>query len=702
MLKSPHLCSPWLVLAGQGSGGTCTENAATRAFACVVGSSCLAWPGGTLLSRNAALLLLPLQLFVLHNCILPLLAELLQVAQYRSPSMCSSMSAPGRSRTVDFRPQHALGLASCAHPRPTPTLQRPQSLCAAGASVPPLPHSSADELAHQVYVGVAVWAASTPRTTQQGQAKSCFFRLQERSLKEGRSRDMSRGSTGYDRHITIFSPEGRLYQVEYAFKAAKSNGSTAVAVRGPDAVCFVTQHKVPDKLTDPSSVTQIYTITKHIGMLVMGMLGDARSLVQKARSESAEFRFKYGYEVPVHHLARVLADQAQVYTQHAYMRPLGVIPILIAMDEERGPQLFKVDPAGYFVGYKATAAGVKETEAVSILEKKLKSGAGSNQNEMLELAISTLQHVLGEDLKASDIEVGLASAHNAGHFRVLTCTELDEHLAAISEKEVFRQRRVNHQTRHAAAAMTDRIVNRPVPVIHQGAAEQMTANVLKRIDDQVDELLATAGHVALYNFDIPTKCWSRKDVEGSLFLVKRRCQPRFQLMILNKKSAVGTDNFVEEVHGGFQCEVQKPYVLYRNRINEVQRAGAFAVVEHLLSVSNALSLQVVGIWFYDDADCDRISALLHRIVSTFSAPCKAVAGVAAVREPPEVAFCSSTSRSRLELGANDDGFWDCRVDTSVGADVALRSKLAVLLVGLASNETFCGALAVELKKAGIV
>jgi 20S proteasome subunit alpha 1 len=121
--------------------------------------------------------------------------------------------------------------------------------------------------------------------------------------------------------------------------------------------------------------------------------GDARSLVQKARSESAEFRFKYGYEVPVHHLARVLADQAQVYTQvrdvrvgglvcaghvsclsmqhilpsslcivsrhgflqHAYMRPLGVIPILIAMDEERGPQLFKVDPAGYFVGYKVTS-----------------------------------------------------------------------------------------------------------------------------------------------------------------------------------------------------------------------------------------------------------------------------------------------------------------------------------------------------------
>lgn len=107
------------------------------------------------------------------------------------------------------------------------------------------------------------------------------------------------------------------------------------------------------------------------------------------------------------------------------------------------------------------------------------------------------------------------------------------------------------------------------PVIDQRAAEQMNLNVLRRIDPQIEELLASAGHVALYDFDIPSKRWSRKDVEGSLFLVKRRSQPRFQFVILNKKSAVATDNFVEDVHGGFQCEVQKPYVLYRNRVNEV-------------------------------------------------------------------------------------------------------------------------------------
>ncbi|MEW5316928.1 MAG: hypothetical protein WDW38_008267 [Sanguina aurantia] len=170
---------------------------------------------------------------------------------------------------------------------------------------------------------------------------------------------MSRGGSGYDRHITIFSPEGRLFQVEYAFKAVRSAGVTSIAVRGKDSVVFVTQKKVADKLIDPSSVTRVFKITKFIGLLATGLTADARSIVQSARQEAAEFRFKFGYEIPVDYLAKVLADKAQVYTQHAYMRPLGVVSMLIAIDEERGPQLFKVDPAGYFVGYKDHGAHFK-------------------------------------------------------------------------------------------------------------------------------------------------------------------------------------------------------------------------------------------------------------------------------------------------------------------------------------------------------
>jgi 20S proteasome subunit alpha 1 len=204
---------------------------------------------------------------------------------------------------------------------------------------------------------------------------------------------------------------------------------------------------VPDKLIDPTSVAHIHRVTRRTGMLVTGLHGDARSLVQKARAEAAEFRFKFGYEMPPDFLARVLADQAQVYTQHAYMRPLGVIPIIIGVDEERGPQLYKVDPAGYYVGYKATAAGAKDQEAINHLEKRHKAAAaaagagaapGYTLDETVQAAISALQHVLAEDLKAGDLEVGVAAAGEGGEeasFRVLGEAEVEEHLVAISERD---------------------------------------------------------------------------------------------------------------------------------------------------------------------------------------------------------------------------------------------------------------------------
>jgi len=246
---------------------------------------------------------------------------------------------------------------------------------------------------------------------------------------------MSRGGSGYDRHITIFSPEGRLFQVEYAFKAAKSAGITSIAVRGKDSVCLVTQKKVPDKLLDPTSITHMFDITKNVGMLVTGLMPDAKSLVHKARQTAAEFRFKFGYEIPVDYLAKRMADQAQVYTQHAYMRPMGVVSILCAIDEEKGPLLFKVDPAGYYVGYKATSAGAKDQEATNFLEKKLKNDPEFTFAETVQTAISALQSVLSEDFKAAEVEVAVVRSGDNTRFRVLTNEEVDEHLTAISERD---------------------------------------------------------------------------------------------------------------------------------------------------------------------------------------------------------------------------------------------------------------------------
>lgn len=286
-------------------------------------------------------------------------------------------------------------------------------------------------------------------------------------------------------------------KTEYAFKAVRQVGSTSVAVRARDGVVLVTQRKAQDPLVDSSSFTRLHKITRFVGALVTGPPADCRAVVQQARQHAAEFRFAHGYEMPVDVLARALADRAQVYTQHAYMRPLAVVTLLCGMDEEQGPLLFKVDPAGYFAGYKAAAVGAKEVEATNALEKKvraaygapgggMKAGAGGGEvgegeedddeadeaaarrraaaggpkgfsyEEALHVAIGTLQSVMAEEFKASEIEVGVVKGDEAAAaasfaadggttaalgpedlpaFRVLSLEEVDAALVAISERD---------------------------------------------------------------------------------------------------------------------------------------------------------------------------------------------------------------------------------------------------------------------------
>ncbi|KAF5373811.1 hypothetical protein D9758_000735 [Tetrapyrgos nigripes] len=260
--------------------------------------------------------------------------------------------------------------------------------------------------------------------------------------------------TSYDRYLTVFSPEGRLYQVEYAFKAISGSGHTAVAVRGKDTSVVITQRKVPDKLLDASTVTHLFSITPTIGCVMTGLIADARQQIVRARSEAADHRYKYGYEITPDQLARRLANINQVYTQRAGMRPFGITMILIGIDPEHGPQCFKLDPAGYFVGFHATAAGQKQQEAMNHLEKKWKkldngrgaddpvqAGKNLGRADVIEMAIEAMSTVHGTDYKPSEIEIGIVSTapeedvKTKGLWRTMDEAEIERYLLAYAEKD---------------------------------------------------------------------------------------------------------------------------------------------------------------------------------------------------------------------------------------------------------------------------
>lgn len=207
-----------------------------------------------------------------------------------------------------------------------------------------------------------------------------------------------------------------------------------MSVCGPDSVVMVSQKKISDKLLDPKTVLYLFQITPSIGMLATGSIADARSLALRARAEAAEFRYKFGYEMPVQGLAKRMANMLQLYTQRAYMRPLGVALTLCQVDteEQLGPQLFKCDPAGYYTGVRAVLTGPKQQEATAYLEKKLKSDLEGDWRQTVEFAITALSSVVGTDFRKNDIEVGVAEASG---FRILTPDEIDERLVAIAEMD---------------------------------------------------------------------------------------------------------------------------------------------------------------------------------------------------------------------------------------------------------------------------
>ena len=231
---------------------------------------------------------------------------------------------------------------------------------------------------------------------------------------------MSRGRE-YDGAITIFSPEGRIYQVEYALELVK-RGSPIVGVKSPDGVVLAAIEPKQSRLAAPINSKKIYKIDDHVAVAIAGLSPDARVLVRQARYVSQGNRMTYDELVDIESLTSSVGDLLQTYTQNAGVRPFGVSLIFGGVDTHR-VSLISTDPSGSYRGHKAHAIGRNSEKAMKVLHEQYREGM--NLDEATALAIESLKEAADETLTPEDLNISTISEKQK--FRTLTLEEIKKY-----------------------------------------------------------------------------------------------------------------------------------------------------------------------------------------------------------------------------------------------------------------------------------
>lgn len=235
----------------------------------------------------------------------------------------------------------------------------------------------------------------------------------------------------YDRGINTFSPEGRLFQVEYAIEAIKL-GSTAVGVQVAEGVVIAVEKRLNSTLLVPSSVEKIMEIDDHIGCAMSGLTADARTLIDHARVETQHHRFTYDEAMGAEACTQALCDLALRFgedgrEEDTMSRPFGVA-LLIASVDSNGPSLHHTDPSGTFVKWKAKAIGAGSEGAQTALQESYSSSMTLQEAETLSLR--TLKQVMEEKLDGTNVELAAVTVET-GKFRIYSSDELKACIARL-------------------------------------------------------------------------------------------------------------------------------------------------------------------------------------------------------------------------------------------------------------------------------
>jgi len=240
----------------------------------------------------------------------------------------------------------------------------------------------------------------------------------------------------YDRGVNTFSPQGRLFQVEYAI-AAINLGSTAVGIQTSEGVVLAAEKRITSGLLLASSVHKIAQVDSHLGVAMSGLTADARILVEHARVEAQHHRFTYDEALPVESCTQGICDLALRFgedredDEDAMSRPFGVA-LLVAGVDVSGPHLYHTDPSGTFLRYQAKAIGAGSEGAQTQLENEYHKSL--TLHEATLLALQVLKQVMEEKIEAYNVELGLVSTAEK-KFRLLPREEIDALLQQLKPSD---------------------------------------------------------------------------------------------------------------------------------------------------------------------------------------------------------------------------------------------------------------------------
>lgn len=233
----------------------------------------------------------------------------------------------------------------------------------------------------------------------------------------------------YDRAITVFSPDGHLFQVEYAQEAVKK-GATAVGVRGKDIVVLGVEKKAVAKLQEDRTVRKIALLDDHVALAFAGLTADARILVNRARIECQSHKLTVEDPVTLEYITRFIAQLKQKYTQSNGRRPFGLSTLIIGFDYDDTPHLYQTDPSGTYFEWMANAIGRSAKTVREFLEKHYSEDQVTTDRGTIKLALKALLEVVQSGSRNMEVAV----MRRREPLRILDASELDGLIQEI-EKE---------------------------------------------------------------------------------------------------------------------------------------------------------------------------------------------------------------------------------------------------------------------------